>query len=486
MHDDRYRRFLQKPCGSNLCPTGAHPPRHSQRTHRHYPVVTGPPAQSGGRQRTVLLRGNHHLQGLFHPLGNHDLRFGEREVGGGYLYRHHLEQAIRARGLDEPLTLAHRQHPTIIGNPHNIGLVGPPCEPHRRGRTAVVRKELRCDLTRLSGKQKDVWRLELEHRGSTRTWRGRRNHRSSVAHHLHRRGTEPVSNPCLYLRNAGLHPHQGGNPRLRRVKLHAYHVGVAAPPLYPGGHHWLAAPVIRGCQDALTLVQGDGNSRRRNDYLGHLGGGRPQRERNQRCRYNNCRSRCNSHACAFPDVMGLTREITSRYERQPSPRHTTVSSRNPARCPCVRPSEARFIFYRCIAHVWRDTDMYTELDYTGIGGPGMWDPMPVPPPVRPPQPEEPAIWSETPAAPAASQPAAPARSAAAPARKKKTVKKKAVRKKAAKKTAKKKVAKKKKPARKKAVRKSAKKKRPARKAARRKPARTSRKKAKKAARKKKR
>ena len=84
---------------------------------------------------------------------------------------------------------------------------------------------------------------------------------------------------------------------------------------------------------------------------------------------------------------------------------------------------------------------------TGIGGPGMWDPMPLPPPVTPQEPreEEKLIWSRpeniTP------EPAAPKK----PSKRRPAAKKKA-----------------KKPAKKRAAKKAAKKKRPVKKSARKK------------------
>jgi outer membrane biosynthesis protein TonB len=86
---------------------------------------------------------------------------------------------------------------------------------------------------------------------------------------------------------------------------------------------------------------------------------------------------------------------------------------------------------------------------TGLGGPGMWDPMPLTPPVKPPAKSEelPFIWTQP-------EPAAPAKKERAPARAR--PKKRTVRKKAVKKKAKKKAAKRKKPVRrKKATRKKA-------------------------------
>ena len=68
---------------------------------------------------------------------------------------------------------------------------------------------------------------------------------------------------------------------------------------------------------------------------------------------------------------------------------------------------------------------------TGIGGPGMWDPMPLPPPVTPPEPreEERLIWSKP--ENISPQPAAPKRpSKPRPAAKKKPKKKAAKAKKA--------------------------------------------------------
>jgi hypothetical protein len=101
----------------------------------------------------------------------------------------------------------------------------------------------------------------------------------------------------------------------------------------------------------------------------------------------------------------------------------------------------------------RDTDMSLIFDLSG--GPGMWDPMPLTPPVKPPEQQPPPIWST----PAPQTPAAPeppkAEPAAAPAPKapKRAAPAKKARKPAAKKPAKK--AAKKKPARK-AAKKSAK------------------------------
>lgn len=89
----------------------------------------------------------------------------------------------------------------------------------------------------------------------------------------------------------------------------------------------------------------------------------------------------------------------------------------------------------------------TDSFGAGIGGPGMWDPMPLPPPVTPPEPrdEEKLIWSRpetlTPpaAAPASRRPATPKRSPAKAARPKarKPVKKAAKAKRPVKKAAKK-------------------------------------------------
>ena len=91
--------------------------------------------------------------------------------------------------------------------------------------------------------------------------------------------------------------------------------------------------------------------------------------------------------------------------------------------------------------------MTTTLENSGSGfgggGPGMWDPMPLVPPVRPPSEpkQDELIWSRPePAAPAAeeaSKPAAKKPAAKKPAPKKTAAKKPAAKKPAAKKTAKK-------------------------------------------------
>jgi hypothetical protein len=98
--------------------------------------------------------------------------------------------------------------------------------------------------------------------------------------------------------------------------------------------------------------------------------------------------------------------------------------------------------------------MSAASDYagTGLGGPGMWDPMPMVPPVRPPSEQDEAklIWSRP-----EPEPAQPATPAAKPSRPRKAARRPA--KKAAKRTAKKR------PAKKKAVKKKAAKKKPARK-----------------------